>query len=63
MTAASCFLSYMQTYLFEEVQKLKIVLYDLDDGDTNSYSGPLENATSLGELQITLGEVSFDFSG
>ena len=40
-------------YLFEELQKLKFFIYDID-----SPTGNLKNADFLGELECTLGQVS-----
>ena len=40
-------------YFFEELQKLKIFIYDID-----SPTGNLKSADFLGELECTLGQVS-----
>ena len=39
-------------YFFEELQKLKFMIYDID-----SASGSLKNADFLGEMHCTLGQV------
>jgi hypothetical protein len=41
-------------YFFEELQKLKFLLYDID-----SARGSLKNADFLGEMECTLGQVSY----
>ena len=43
-------------YFFEELQKLKFMIYDID-----SASGSLKNADFLGEMQCTLGQVGREF--
>lgn len=45
--------SIIVDYFFEELQKLKFLVYDID-----SASGSLKNADFLGEMQCTLGQVS-----
>ena len=40
-------------YFFEELQKVKFFIYDID-----SPTGNLKNADFLGELECTLGQVS-----
>ena len=41
-------------YFFEELQKLKFVIHDID-----SASGSLKDADFLGEMQCNLGQVGF----
>ena len=48
--------SVMVDYFFEELQKLKFFIYDIDSPSSN-----LKSADFLGELECSLGQVRIDY--